>query len=109
MNNALQSSLSSHPGLTGILYADSNGLCISGEVLDDFILLNLMYLPPFAVAVGELQSKSAGRYCSISKVAGSIDLSSPPPVVLIETTDHHILVKECDANTVVLKCLPNSD
>lgn len=37
MNNALQSSISSNPGLKGILYADSNGLCVAG-IFDLFYL-----------------------------------------------------------------------
>ena len=32
MNTALESSLSTNPFVKGILYADSNGLCISGII-----------------------------------------------------------------------------
>ncbi len=101
MNSALQSSLTSNPGLKGVLYLDSNGLCISGEHSCVFYFI-------FS-AVGELNAKDAGRYSSISRLAGALEPNSPPPVILIETRERHILVKECDTNTVVLKCLPNSD
>mmetsp|Transcript_1930 Transcript_1930/g.3064 ORF Transcript_1930/g.3064 Transcript_1930/m.3064 type:complete len:90 (-) Transcript_1930:172-441(-) len=86
MNSALQSSLSTNPFVKGILYADINGLCIS--------------------AVGELEPKHSGRYSSISRTAGSLNQDCPPPVVLIETRDRHILVKDYDSNTIVLKCVP---
>ena len=106
MNNALQSSITTNPGLKGILYADANGFCISGWfIYFSLFPINLNY----SIAAGELDAKNAGRYCSISRLAGSLDSNSPPPVVLIETRDRHILVKEYDGNTIVLKCAPNSD
>jgi hypothetical protein len=60
-------------------------------------------------AVGEVDPKTAGRYSSISRAAGSLHPECPPPIVLIETRDRHILVKEYDANTIVLKCSPSED
>jgi hypothetical protein len=50
MNNALQSALSSNPGLTGILYADASGLCISGKIF------SIVYrFPHYCVAVAFFQ------------------------------------------------------
>mmetsp|Transcript_8775 Transcript_8775/g.14946 ORF Transcript_8775/g.14946 Transcript_8775/m.14946 type:complete len:89 (-) Transcript_8775:297-563(-) len=88
MNHALEASIKSNNSVKGILCADNNGLCIS--------------------AVGELSAQQAGRYASISRTATSLNADTPA-TVLIETDESHILVKDYDSMTIVLKCHPTED
>ena len=83
MEQALDMALSSKPFVKGALIADQNGLCIAAK--------------------GELGSELSGRFCSISKTAGTLDSDQAAPSVLIETGDRNILVKEYDSLTVVLR------
>lgn len=106
MNSALESSLSTNPLVKGILYADNNGLCMSGILLvHGFSIFNLGNF----TAVGEINPQMCGRYSSITRTAGSLHSDMPSPIILIETRDSHILVKEYDENTVVLNCAPSED
>ena len=133
MDKALEQSLATKAFVKGLLFADLNGLLITGNTSSPFFPSHCMTssscLPYSAynrnlrcrgnctrkltfssifAAKGEINGIDAGRYSSISRQASSLHSDQSPPTVLIETNDRKIIVKDYDAMTIVLRCaLPN--
>mmetsp|Transcript_34796 Transcript_34796/g.53364 ORF Transcript_34796/g.53364 Transcript_34796/m.53364 type:complete len:111 (+) Transcript_34796:130-462(+) len=72
----------------GALCNDSNGLCVGAK--------------------GEIDDKDSGIYTSIVRMAAQLE-PDDVPVVAMETDEAHILVKEFDGHTVVLRIPLNTD
>ena len=88
MDQALENALASKSFIRGLLVSDRNGLSIASK--------------------GELHSSLSGRFSSISRAAAALEAEHTAPIVLIETEERNILVKEYDSLTVALRCTRNN-
>lgn len=79
MNAAIENALSSKPGVTGFLCADSNGLCL--------------------VAKKDLKEKDSGKLVEIYNLAATL-LDDESPTIVIETENKEILIKDYNSTVV---------
>ena len=82
MDKALENALAAKPYIAGMLCADSNGLEIASK--------------------GELVGSNAGRFVSLTRLAGSLHPDQQTPNVLIETQTRNIVVKDYDGMTIAM-------
>lgn len=84
MNQALESTLSAKPALTGFLASDAEGLCITAK--------------------RDLSPRDAGRVVSIYNLAAELvdDASSTPTIVIETDQGSDILIKDYDSMVVAV-------
>lgn len=54
---------------------------------------------------GDMDGRLAGRFSAMSREAASLSPEQQPPVILIETRDRHIVVKDYDNITLAMSCV----